>query len=190
MSSHPSVLFLDANVLFSACCRDLLIESSLVGQCHCRWTAEVLEEVRVALMRARPDLKPRQVGRLFDLLANACPEAQAKTRHVDALTLPALRDPADLHVLYGALETGSDVILTFNLRHFPPRVLRRVGLMAMTPDQWLCARAKAVPAAMIEVADRCRNRLIRPSLSKVDHLKALRRSGLTQFADFLASRVG
>lgn len=188
MSQRPSVLFLDANVLFSACCRDLLIESSLAGQCHCRWTAEVLEEVRIALMRARPDLKPGQVGRLFDLLANACPEAQAKTRHVDALTLPALRDPADLHVLHGTLETGSDVILTFNLRHFPPRVLRRVGLMAMTPDQWLCARARAAPAAMIEVADRCRSRLVRPPLSHHDHLEALRRSGLPRFAAFLASR--
>ena len=62
--------------------------------------------------------------------------------------------------------------------------------MALTPDQWLLAKAKADPVGTSELAERCRLRLARPSLSKVDHLKALRRSGLTQFADFLASRVG
>jgi hypothetical protein len=60
----------------------------------------------------------------------------------------------------------------------------------MTPDQWLLAKAKADPEGMSELAERCRLRLARPPLSKADHLEALRRSGLTQFADFLASRVG
>ena len=58
----------------------------------------------------------------------------------------------------------------------------------MTPDQWLLAKAKADPEGMSELAERCRLRLARPPLSKADHLKALRRSGLTQFGHFLASR--
>ena len=58
----------------------------------------------------------------------------------------------------------------------------------MTPDQWLLAKAKADPEGMSELAELCRLRLARPPLSKADHLKALRRSDLTQFADFLASR--
>jgi hypothetical protein len=58
----------------------------------------------------------------------------------------------------------------------------------MTPDHWLLAKAKADPEGMGELAERCRLRLARPPLSKADHLKALRRSGLTQFAVFLDSR--
>jgi hypothetical protein len=31
-----AILFLDANVLYSACCRDLLLELTLAGLCRCR----------------------------------------------------------------------------------------------------------------------------------------------------------
>jgi predicted nucleic acid-binding protein len=188
MSLRPPILFLDANVLYSACCRDLLIEASLAGQCHCRWTAEILAEVRGALMRARSDLRPNQVRRLFDLLASACPEAQVRCRPAGDDHLPTMRDPADAHVVRGAWEAQADIILTFNLRHFPCRVLGPFGLVAMTPDAWLCAQAVIDSATLTEVAERCRRRLTRPHLSRTDHLEALRRSGLRRFAAFLASR--
>ena len=99
-----------------------------------------------------------------------------------------LVDPADGHVIQGAYTARADIIITFNLRHFPRRHLGPLGLTALTPDQWLLAKAKADPEGMSELAERCRRRLARPPLSKADHLKALRRSGLTQFADFLVSR--
>jgi len=35
----PEVVFLDANVLYSACCRDLLVEADVAGLCACRWSA-------------------------------------------------------------------------------------------------------------------------------------------------------
>jgi predicted nucleic acid-binding protein len=188
MSPRPDILFLDANVLYSACARDLLIEASLVGLCHCRWSDQVLSEVRIALHRKRPDLRPPQVDRLFQLLALACPEALNRLRPEVSLRLLPLIDPADGHVIQGAYTARADVIITFNLRHFPRRHLSPLGLKAMTPDHWLLAKAKADPEGMGELAERCRLRLARPPLSKADHLKALRRSGLTQFAVFLDSR--
>jgi len=190
MTSRPDTLFLDANVLYSACCRDLLIEASLAGLCHCRWTTAVLAEVRVALLRARAELKPRQLRRLFDLLGSACPEALTRRRSASAIVFPPLVDPADAHVLRGAFEAQADVILTFNLRHFPSRILGRFGLVAMTPDDWLCSLARTDPVAMVEIIERCRCRLVRPPLSRADHLKALRRSGLPRLTDYLASKVG
>ena len=188
MSPRPDILFLDANVLYSACARDLLIEAALVGLCHCRWSDQVLSEVRIALHRKRPDLRPPQVDRLFQLLALACPEALTRLRPEISLRSLPLIDPADGHVIQGAYVARADIIITFNLRHFPRRHLSPIGLKAMTPDQWLLAKAKADPAGMSELAERCRLRLARPPLSKADHLKALRRSGLTQFAVFLDSR--
>lgn len=188
MSSRPDILFLDANVLYSACSRDLLIEASLGGLCHCRWSDQVLSEVRIALHRKRPDLRPPQLARLFQLLALACPEALTRLRpEVSIRSLPLI-DLADGHVIQGAYTAGADIIITFNLRHFPQRHLSSLGLMAMTPDQWLLAKAKADPVGMSALVERCHLRLSRPPISKSDHLNALRRSSLTQFADFLASR--
>jgi len=185
---RPVGLFLDANVLYSAGCRDLLIEASLEGLCRCLWSLEVLAEFKAALLRTRPDLKLSQIQRLFDLLAFACPDAMQRPRSADLIALPPMDDPADAHVLLGAYESSAEIIITFNLRHFPRRLLGRFGLLAMTPDQWLCSMAKPAPAVMIEIAERCRSRLVRPPLSRADHLEALRRSGLPRFAAFLTSR--
>ena len=185
---RPVGLFLDANVLYSAGCRDLLIEASLEGLCRCLWSMDVLAESKAALLRTRPELKPSQIERLFDLLASACPDAMQRPRSADLIALPPMDDPADAHVLLGAYESSAEIVITFNLRHFPRRLLGRFGLVAMTPDQWLCSMAKKAPTVMIEIVERCRSRLVRPPLSRSDHLEALRRSGLPCFAAFLASR--
>ena len=186
--ARPVSLFLDANVLYSAGCRDLLIEASLEGLCRCLWSMYVLAESKAALLRTRPDLKPSQIQRLFDLLASACPDAMQRPRSAALISVQSMDDPADAHVLLGAYESQAEIIITFNLRHFPRRLLGRFGLVAMTPDQWLCSMAKPDPTVMIEITERCRSRLVRPPLSRADHLAALRRSGLPRFAAFLASR--
>jgi predicted nucleic acid-binding protein len=187
-SPRPVSLFLDANVLYSAGCRDLMIEASLEGLCRCLWSMQVLTEFKAALLRTRPDLKPAQIHRLLGLLASVCPDALQRHRPVDRIALPPLDDPADAHVLLGAYEARAEIIITFNLRHFPRRILGPIGLVAMSPDQWLCSMAKPAPGVMNEIAERCRSRLVRPPLSRADHFEALRRSGLPRFAAFLASR--
>lgn len=185
---RPVALFLDANVLYSACCRDLLIEASIAGLCRCHWSEEVLVELEHALRRARPDVTPVQIGSLFAALASACPDALRQAQPASDLTFPAMDDPADAHVLLGAIKSGARVILTFNLRHFPRRLLASRGLIATTPDRWLCFLAKSAPSTMVAIAERCRSRLVRPALTRSQHLEALRRSGLPRLADFLSRR--
>lgn len=185
MPIRPAVLFLDAIVLYSACCRDLLMEAALDGLCHCRWSDQVISEVRTALLRQRPDLRVKQLDRLFRLLAEACPEALLKVRSMSSLRLPALVDEADAHVIRDAYSAGADIILTFNLRHFPSRIVRQMDLRAVSPDRWLVGQLDAQPERMRAVVERCRQRLHHPPLSRGDHLKAIRRADLIRFADRL-----
>lgn len=183
---RPDTLFLDANVLYSAGCRDLLIEASLAGLCRCRWSREVLSELDRALRRSRPDLKPTQLRRLMAALVSACPEALLEQHPARAPVLPSMVDPADAHVLRGAIRAQAQVLLTFNLKHFSRRLLARHGLVAMTPDQWLVSLAKSAPSDIMAIAERCRSRLVRPPLTRAHYLASLRRSGLSLLTDFLS----
>jgi predicted nucleic acid-binding protein len=185
MPVRPDILFLDANVLYSACCRDLLLEAALDGLCHCRWSDQVLSEVRTVLLRQRPDLRPSQVDRLFDLLGLACPEARHVVRPRCSLRLPKLIDESDAHVISVACAAGADAIVTFNLRHFPSHVLKPLGIKALSPDRWLLAQAEQHPDRIRALVERCRQRLRHPPLSRITHLKALRSAGLPLLADYL-----
>ena len=48
-----------------------------------------------------------------------------------------LPDPGDAHVVAGATRGEAAVILTFNLRDFPRRVLAGHGIAARHPDEFL-----------------------------------------------------
>lgn len=185
MPVRPDILFLDANVLYSACCRDLLLEAALDGLCHCRWSDQILSEVRLALLRQRPDLRPPQINRLFALLGLACPGARNEVRPRRSLRLPELVDESDAHVISDAYAAGADVIVTFNLRHFPSHVLKPWGIKALSPDRWLLAQAEQRPDRLRALVERCRQRLRHPPLSRTSHLKALRSAGLPLLADYL-----
>jgi hypothetical protein len=57
---------------------------------------------------------------------------------IEGLTLP---DPNDRHVLAAAILAGADVIVTFNLRDFPPEALARFGVEARRPACSISTRA-------------------------------------------------
>ena len=121
MPVRPDTLFLDANVLYSACCRDLLLEAALDGLCHCRWSGQVLSEVRTALLRQRPELRPPQINRLFDLLGLACPEARNEVRPRRSLRLPKPSNIRIASVLWSKDAVSGYAIL----RSAGPSIVRR-----------------------------------------------------------------
>jgi hypothetical protein len=84
------------------------------------------------------------------------PEADVRAfeHRIPGLELP---DPNDRHVLAAALEAGASIIVTHNLRHFPPAALAPHGVRAEAPDTFMTALHLARPeliAAVIEAARR------------------------------------
>ena len=183
----PEVVFLDANVLYSACCRDLLVEADVAGLCACRWSGGVLEEVGRALRRARPDLPEAALQRSFTLLSVACPDALTVRRPGRLPARPVLPDSGDHHVVASAYASGATTLLTFNPRHFPARSLRGLRLMVLTPDDWFIRLAMVRSEELKALVERCRRRLQRPPLSRSRHLAAMRAAGLPQLATLLDS---
>ena len=54
-------------------------------------------------------------------------------------------DPADRHVAEAALASGAGLIVTANLRDFPPRATAALGLRAVHPDAFLTGLCNGAP---------------------------------------------
>ena len=182
--SRP-VAFTDANVLYAAASRDLLIELAIAKAITLLWTETVHDEWTAALARNRPDLDPQRIQRTRHLLAHALPDAFVTDYEpmIPALKLP---DADDCHVLAAAIKGECQVILTFNLAHFPAADLAPHNLVGMHPDAFLSTLCATDPAPLISAAARVRARLINPAMSPADYLFALTQGMLPVTARALA----
>lgn len=125
--------FLDACVLYPPLVRGLLIGAAEAGFFTPLWSARVLAEWRISIARKQgleaEDVAVAAQGMLAERFPSA--EIMAEPEIEAAIHLP---DPADAHVLAGAIAGGAELIITFNLRDFPRRVLAGHGIEARHPD--------------------------------------------------------
>jgi predicted nucleic acid-binding protein len=179
------VVFTDANVLYAAALRDLLIELAVAKDITIRWSDAVHQEWTTALARNRPDLSADRIRRTLALLTSALPDALVAD-YDDLISSLQLPDVDDRHVLAAAIKGKCQVILTFNLAHFPADALAPHKLVAMHPDAFLSTLCTADPAPVISAAARVRARLTRPPMSTADYLFALTQGLLPETARALA----
>ena len=99
--------------------------------------------------------------------------------------LTVLLDADDIHVLAAAIEGGADMIVTQNLRDFPPDRLAPHGLSAQHPDVFISdlfdADSEAVPAAVRSHRAALKN----PPRSANEHPAALEGLGLVRTASLI-----
>jgi hypothetical protein len=103
---------------------------------------------------------------------------------IPTLQLP---DADDRHVLAAAMKGGCQLILTFNVAHFPAEALTSHKLAAIHPDAFLSALCSADPAPVVIAAARIRARLVSPSMASDDYLLSLARGALPLTAQELRS---
>jgi hypothetical protein len=177
-------VFTDANVLYGSTLRDLLLQLGVDKIVSLRWTEAVHLEWSQALVRSRPDLADR-VERTRGIMLDALPEALVLDyeHRVDDLDLP---DPNDRHVLAAALESGAQLILTSNLRHFPAEAMP-AGVAAIHPDTLLSLLLAADPAPVLAAISKVRHRMAKPPMSPAEFLDALRHALLPLTARALES---
>lgn len=72
---HRPVALLDANVLYPARLRDLLMRLAIAGLYQARWSERILDECFDNLNADRPDLTVEQLARTRRLMAVAVPDA-------------------------------------------------------------------------------------------------------------------
>jgi predicted nucleic acid-binding protein len=185
-----TVLF-DANVLYPAPMRDLLLQLAVTDIFRARWTADIHREWIDALLINQPHRDRAALERTREQMDRATRDCLVIGYHS---LMPSLRlpDPDDRHVLAAAIVGRCDAIVTQNLRDFPTEALAPHGIEVVHPDAFLQAQLELEPAIFCTAVCKVRARLKNPPYSVADYLDTLIRQGLVatvselrQFAAFI-----
>ncbi|MCP2319060.1 PIN domain-containing protein [Nocardia amikacinitolerans] len=180
------VVVYDANVLYGNTLRDMLIRLARSGVVQAKWTNAILDETLRNLADKRPDIPASKLRRLRELIVGAVPDClvEAYEPLIEGLKLP---DPDDRHVLAAAIKVGAQVIVTANLRDFPPEQLAAWNIEARSPDEFVLDQIalddRIVWACVQQIADSRRN----PPESVDEILDALESAGLVESVAALRS---
>jgi predicted nucleic acid-binding protein len=176
--------FYDANVLYPAELRNILMHLALVGLFRAKWSAAVHEEWISNLLKKRPDLDRAKLERTRALMDKHA-EDSVVTGYEDLIPGLQLPDADDRHVLAAAIRGRADVIVTMNLRDFPAEVIAPFGIEAQHPDEFILHLLDLAPGAVVAAAATHRQSLQNPSKTVAEYLETLERQGLTQTVSVL-----
>lgn len=173
MVEPPPAALLDANVLFPATLRDLLLRLAEAGFVNVFWSRDILEETFRSIARSRPGLTASRTARSRAAMERFFEGASIEgyAHRIDTIALP---DPDDRHVLAAAIEGGVDYIVTRDVDDFPEDVLLEYGLERRTPDELVCELIDAHgPPAVAAVIHAQAAAMRRPPMSARDLLERL-----------------
>ena len=142
----------DADTLFGATTRGLLIHLDYRGLIRLHWSPLILDELSRALVDTGRKSDAESARRHEQLMRAALPQAEIPTRRVQAQfagMAPAMRSAKDIHVaacagaiLADDFYPGTQVVSLFtrNIRDFGVRKLATLGIEVLRPDAFLLHR--------------------------------------------------
>jgi predicted nucleic acid-binding protein len=174
-----SIVVYDANVLFPAPLRDLLIRVAMSGAVRARWTDDILDECFRNILAVRPDLSAEKLERTRALMNRAIRDVRVTgyAPLIEGLDLP---DPDDRHVLAATLTAGADAIVTFNLDDFPSHILQPLGVEALHPDAFFSELIEHDAEAVCTAVTRQARALQNPPQTRAELLDTLEAQRLSR----------
>lgn len=140
----------DACVLFPPRLRDTLLRAAEAELYGFWWTDEILEELRRNLV-GQGHASAEQAQRIVEAIAESFEDTRV-TGH-EGLTASMPNDPKDRHVAAAAVAAHAQVIVTSNLRDFPPEGLAPLGIEVQSPDVFLTHLFHLAPGVMVEIVE-------------------------------------
>lgn len=177
---------LDANVLYPAPLRDLLLSLADHEMYIPKWSPIIEEEWTRNVLSDRTDLSQKKIARTAGIMNAAFPDAMIEGFEplIIGLELP---DPGDNHVLAAAIRSNAEVIVTSNLKDFPQDYLDQFDVEAQSPDTFITNLIDLNQATAIRALQEQVQRLRNPPCEIHDVLDAFRQNGLKESADYFAA---
>jgi hypothetical protein len=173
----------DACVLYPQTLRDLLLNLARTALFRARWTDLINEEWTRKLLEKNPGNAVR-VARTLALVNRSVEDCLISGYEAVIPTLQ-LPDPDDRHVLAAAIVGQADLIITLNLKDFPPEQLEPFGIEVQHQDTFVAhligLDQEVVCAAIRQMRERYKN----PPMTAAEYLDSLEKKGLTQSAGLL-----
>lgn len=167
----------DANVLYSAALRDLMMELAVGDVFEPRWTEEIHGEWMRNVLLNNPNLTIERLVRTKNLM-NASIKNCLVTGYESIVPELELPDRGDRHVLAAAIHCGANLLVTFNLRDFPTENLRQYNIEPLHPDQFILRFLNFNFEGVCKAAQKQRIRLKNPPKTADEYLQTLVELGL------------
>lgn len=157
----------DADTLFGATTRGLLIHLDYRGLIRLHWSPLILDELSRALVDTGRKPDAESARRHEHLMRCALPQAEIPTQEVQtqfASVAPAMRSAKDTHVAACAAAILADAyypdtqvvsLVTKNIRDFGVRKLAALGIDVQRPDAFLLRQFKQEPVAIAAAFAAC-----------------------------------
>ena len=147
---------------------------------HEEWIANVLAN--------RPDLTRWQLEQTRDAMNRAFPDATVRGFEplISTLVLP---DRDDCHVLAAAIHAHAELIITVNLKDFPPSTLLPQGIEALHPDYFVDDLIDVGEDEAFAAVSKMRRRLQAPSMTPKEFIESIEKAGLFRTASRLRANV-
>ncbi|GGR23795.1 PIN domain-containing protein [Deinococcus ruber] len=175
----------DASVLYPSLIRNLLVHLATSGLVAARWTEQIHDEWIRNLSQDRPELPPERLARTRRLMDAAVPDALVEDDQalIESLSSP---DLDDRHVLAAAITAQADILITWNVRHFPQEAVSAWGIEMLTPDDLVCRLFALAPQDTRQSVEALRVSLKSPPYSWPGLLERFEQVGLLRTASALA----
>lgn len=132
----PFAAVLDASVLYPLPLRDTLLRIAETELYDAYWSERIVDEVVRNLVADRR-ASQQQAQHLTDAMTAAFDGAAIPQAAVDRLEPSMTNDPKDRHALAAAVASGSQVVVTLNLKDFPPESCEPLAIEPLHPDAFL-----------------------------------------------------
>ncbi len=188
MFANRYTAFVDACALVGVLKRNLLLTLADAEFFRIRWSMQVLDETERAIAAILAER-----GTEHAALEAAQQRARMEAAFEDAMvsdfdqlmSVCALPDPDDVHVLAAALKTQAATLVTDNLKDFPQPLLETLNIEVRSTDAFLADTIALDAGRAVAAIRRMRNRFEKPEITPERLLITMEAVGLTETVDML-----
>jgi predicted nucleic acid-binding protein len=173
MSQVQRIVVLDTATLVPFTLRDTLLRAAEVSLFEIYWSEDSLIELERTLV-SKLKIELRKARRLIRTMQAAFSSATILESKYQPILPQMQNDPKDRHVLAAAVIANASLIVTPNLKDFPPTALQPHNIQALSPDDFLEQIFTESSATLVQVIQKQAQALKNPAMTTLEILEALK----------------